>query len=302
MSKKTLRDAMEKSAALAARSSAGRVGALDEVLGAGPSSAPTPAKILPGARILPLEQIEADPHQPRRTMDRETLQGLADSIHENGVLQAIVVRWEPETKVYRVITGHRRTAAAKLAKLDTIPAIVQPENYDGRITLQHQLVENIQREGIPPIEEARALQALIDTQGLSQRDVAKRLGKQVVYVNELLTILKIEPKLLARAGHLPKRVLVEIGRGKNVTDQERLLATALSSESPHTVVKRARAFKTRAALPRSVRSYKLQDRGATVTVSFNRPDDEVSHDDVLAAVTQVARQLMDAGAKLDHRP
>jgi ParB family chromosome partitioning protein len=291
MSKKNLKDAMQKSAALAARSSAGREGALDEVLGGTASGTPAPAKILPGARLVPLDQVEPDPQQPRQTMDKDALRDLADSIRENGVLQPITVRWNPSAKIYRVITGHRRTAAARLAKLDAIPAIVQPENYDDRKTLQHQLVENIQREGIPPVEEARALQALIDTQGLSQREVAKRLGKQVIYVNELLTILKIEPQLLARALRLPKRALVEIGRGKNKADQERLLAAALSSGSPHTEVRKARETKKKSSLPRSVRSFRVEDLKATVTVSFAKSDDDVSLDDVIVALTKVLRKI-----------
>jgi ParB/RepB/Spo0J family partition protein len=293
MSKKTLKDAMHKSAALAARSSAGSASALDEVLGATPSAVPAPAKILPGARLVPLNQVEPDPKQPRRTMDQEALRDLADSIRENGVLQPITVRWNPAARVYRVITGHRRAAAARPAKLDAIPAIVQAENYDERRTLQHQLVENIQREGIPPVEEARALQALIDAQGLSQHGVAKRLGKQVIYVNELLTILKIEAALLAKATHLPKRVLVEIGRGKNRLDQERLLAAALSSSSPHAEVRRARQTKKKATLPRSIRSFRVEEQRATVTVSFAKPDDQVSLDDISSALTKVLRRITD---------
>jgi ParB-like partition proteins len=291
MSKKNFKDAMQKSAALAAQSSTVRAGALDQVLGGPAPDALAPAKILPGARLVPLAQVEPDPMQPRQTMDKEALKDLADSIRENGVLQPITVHWNSGSKVYRVITGHRRTAAAKLAKLDTIPAIVQPENYDERRTLQHQLVENIQREGIPPIEEARALQALIDTQGISQREVAKRLGKQVIYVNELLTILKIEPPILAKAAHLPKRVLVEIGRGKSKTDQERLLAAALSSASPHTEVKRAREVKKRATLPRSVRTFRVDSLKATVTVAFAKSDDDVTPEDLVEALTKVVQQL-----------
>lgn len=291
MSKKTLKDAMHKSAALAARSSAGRVSALDEVLGATPSAVPAPAKILPGARLIPVDQVEPDPRQPRQTMDQDALRDLADSIRENGVLQPITVRWLPSARFYRVITGHRRTAAARLARLDLIPAIVQPENYDERRTLQRQLVENIQREGIPPIEEARALQALIDEESLSQREVAKRLGKQVIYVNELLTILKIDSQLLAKALRLPKRALVEIGRSKNRLDQERLLAAALSSGSPHTEVRRARHTKRKAMLPRSIRSFRVDELRATVTVSFAKSDDQVSLDDISSALTKVLRRI-----------
>ncbi len=290
MTKKNLKEAMQRSAALAARSTATRSDALEQVLGGAPASAPA-FKILPGARLIPLDQIEPDPKQPRQTMDQAALRDLAASIRENGVLQPITVRWNPEAKIYRIITGHRRVAAAKLARIETVPAIVQPDTFDERRTLQHQLVENIQREGIPPIEEARGLQAFVESQGISQREAAKRLGKQVVYVNELLTILKIEPELLSKGPALPKRALVEIGRGGDRDERERLLKAALASDSPHTEVKREKAKAKEESAPHCRKHYDVPEAQATVTVAFERPAHEVTSEDVITTLTKVVQRL-----------
>ncbi|MBZ5639210.1 MAG: ParB/RepB/Spo0J family partition protein [Acidobacteriia bacterium] len=302
MSKKDLKAAMTRTAALAARSSAAHTGALEQVLGGAAADAPMPAKILPGARLIPLDEIEPDPQQPRQTMDKAALADLAASIRENGVLQPITVRWIAEHKVYRIITGHRRVTAARLAKIGTVPAIVQPESFDQRKTLLHQLVENIQREGIPPIEEARALQAFTESQGISQREAAKRLGKQVVYVNELLTILKIEPKLLVKASTLPKRALVEIGRGKDQAEQERLLKAALSSSTPHAELKREKAKAKESAAPHCRKHYDVPESSATVTVTFDRDSEEVSSEDVIEALTKVVQRLAAEGISVTTKP
>lgn len=295
MSKKDLKAAMQRTADFAARSSTTREDAFDHVLGAAPAAS-APAKMLPGARLVPIAQVEPDPNQPRQTMDKDSLADLAASIRENGVLQPITVRWDAPARVYWVITGHRRTAAARAAGLSEIPAIVQPEAYDQQKTLQHQLVENIQREGIPPVEEARAVQALIESQAISGREASRRLGKGPIYVSELQAILKIEPKLLDKAAHLPKRALVEIGRGKDRAEQERLLNAALTSKSPHTEVKRERDKARQSESPRSVQRFDVKDVGATVAVTFNRDAKDVSSADVLGALAIVVDRLAKDGS------
>jgi len=300
MSKKDLKAAMQRTADLAARSSTAREGAFDQVLGAAPA-AQAPAKMLPGARLVPIEQIKPDPNQPRKTMNKESLADLAASIREDGVLQPITVRWDSIARVYWIITGHRRVAAGRLAELTEIPALVQSDDYNQQKTLQHQLVENIQREGIPPVEEARAVQMFIDSQGISGREAGRRLGKGPIYVSELQAILKIEPKLLDKAAHLPKRALVEIGRGKNRAEQERLLNAALTSKTPHSEVKRERDRARNPESHRSVHRFDVEDVGATVAVTFNRGTEEVTSDDVLAVLEKVIDRLArDGSGKPNH--
>jgi ParB family chromosome partitioning protein len=301
MSKKDLKAAMQRTADLAARSSTAREGAFDQVLGAAPAM-PAPAKLLPGARLVPIGQIKPDPNQPRKTMNKESLADLASSIREDGVLQPITVRWDASTRVYWIITGHRRVAAGRLAELTEIPALVQADDFNQQKTLQHQLVENIQREGIPPVEEARAVQMFLDSQGISGREAGRRLGKGPIYVSELQAILKIEPKLLDKAAHLPKRALVEIGRGKNPAEQERLLNAALTSKTPHAEVKRERDKARKPESPRSVHRFDVEDVGATVAVTFNRKAETVSAEDVLSALEKVVERLAKEGSgKLSQR-
>src|SRR5262245_21922104 len=124
------------------------------------------------AREVALDHIDEDLNQPRKTMYKQSLEELAQSIKENGVLQPITLSHTEATDRYTIVAGHRRVAAARIAGLTTVPAIIKPEGYNEQRRLQEQLVENLQRENIPPIEEAQALQTFMETTGLSLRKAA----------------------------------------------------------------------------------------------------------------------------------
>lgn len=151
-------------------------------------------KRLSGARMIDIYRIKPDPIQPRKRRDDKNLNELAASIKEHGVLQPITVEYVEERDYFKIINGERRFKAAKLARLSELPCIIK--NVDRRIRLIHQLIENIQRQDLPPLEEAEAIQTLIENRrvenpGYSQRDAAKDLSLPKTYVNEMLSLLKL---------------------------------------------------------------------------------------------------------------
>src|SRR5438093_1661684 len=122
---------------------------------------------------LPVETIHANPRQPRRRFDHDATNGLADSIRAQGVVQPVIVRSRPEGG-WELIAGERRWRAAREAGLATLPAVVR--DADDRDSFLLALVENVVREDLSPVEEARAFAVLMDEFGLSLGDLAQRVG------------------------------------------------------------------------------------------------------------------------------
>jgi len=142
---------------------------------------------------LPIEWLQRGKYQPRRDIDQEALQELANSIKAQGVMQPIVVRpvsnAEKPAVRYEIIAGERRWRATQLAGLDTIPAVVREVGDDAAIAMA--LIENIQRENLNPIEEAVALQRLKDQFELTHQEVADAVGKSRVTVTNLLRLMSL---------------------------------------------------------------------------------------------------------------
>ena len=139
-------------------------------------------------RELPIELIAPHPRQPRRRFDEESLQGLAGSLGERGVLQPVLVR--PQAGgTYELIAGERRWRAARIAGLQAIPALVRPR--EDAEALELALIENMAREDLSPIEQARACAALVDELGLSREEVGRRIGRSRVSVTNLVRLLDL---------------------------------------------------------------------------------------------------------------
>src|SRR3984957_18465698 len=139
-------------------------------------------------RELPVELIVANPNQPRRHFDEEALNALAGSLGEQGVLQPVLVRPKPGG-TYELVAGERRWRAAQIAGLSEIPALVRPR--DDAATLELALIENMAREDLNPIEEARACAALVEELGLTREQVGRRVGRGRVAVSNLLCLLDL---------------------------------------------------------------------------------------------------------------
>ena len=153
-----------------------------------------------GVRMIPVGRITPNPEQPRLAMDEATLAELAASIREHGVLQPILVR-PLENDQFQLIAGERRWRAAQLAGLHEVPVVVQ--EVDTRSAFERALVDNLQRADLGPLEEAAAFQRLIDEFGLTQEQVAERIGKDRSTVANSIRLLKLPA---------PVRQLVEDNR------------------------------------------------------------------------------------------
>lgn len=190
---------------------------------------------------LGIEQIEPNPEQPRTRFTDEALNDLAQSISANGIIQPLVVRRKGES--YQIVAGERRWRAAQRAGLRRIPVVVR-EVEDEKL-LELALVENIQRQELNPVEEARAFRKLIDTVGLTQEMVSERVGKERSMIATSLRLLKLPEEVLALVeeekitpGHarvllmaddpsLQKRVARTIvSMGLSVRETERMIKTA----------------------------------------------------------------------------
>jgi ParB family chromosome partitioning protein len=149
---------------------------------------------------LPLDAIHPNPRQPRRRFEPEATTGLASSLKHQGVLQPVVVR-PRAAGGYELVAGERRWRAAREAGLDTLPALVR--DTDDRETLLLSLVENVAREDLSPVEEARAYAALVDEFELSLGELAERVGRSKAGVSNRLRLLE-----------LPEEVLWMLARGE----------------------------------------------------------------------------------------
>lgn len=145
-------------------------------------------------RALAPELISPNPHQPRTDFDEAALLGLADSIRARGVLQPVLVRPLPGG-TYELIAGERRWRAAQLAELEAIPAIIR--HHDDAASLEVALIENMAREDLNPVEEARACAALTEELGLSREQVGARVGRSRVAVSNLIRLLDLPDEVLA---------------------------------------------------------------------------------------------------------
>ncbi len=143
--------------------------------------------------ILKLSMVDPKSDQPRKYFDKEALEELAESIKENGLLQPILVREYGEGR-YQIIAGERRFRASKIAGLEEIPAIIL--DRDDKKAAEIALIENIQRENLNPIEEAMAFKALADEYGLTQEELAERVGKSRSAIANSTRLLDLPEEVL----------------------------------------------------------------------------------------------------------
>ncbi|HYC89299.1 MAG TPA: ParB/RepB/Spo0J family partition protein [Thermoanaerobaculia bacterium] len=162
--------------------------------------APAPAAASPGSGLanVPIEQIQPNPYQPRKTFNDASIEELSRSVREHGIIQPLVVTKIGDNK-YRLIAGERRFRAAQKAELKSVPVVIKETMADGDV-LQVALIENIQREDLNPIEEAYAYHQLHEEFQLTQEEISKRVGKERSTVANFLRLMKLPDavkKLLA---------------------------------------------------------------------------------------------------------
>lgn len=171
-------------------------------------------------RELPVERIERGRYQPRVHFDQAALEELSESIKAQGVVQPVVVR--PVGSSYELLAGERRWRAAQMAGLQSIPAVVR--DIDDQAAAAIGLIENIQREDLNPLEEARALERLIEEFGLTHQEVAEAVGRSRVAVSNLLRLLELnaDVKQMVEEGRL------EMGHARALLGARGSLQSALA--------------------------------------------------------------------------
>jgi ParB family chromosome partitioning protein len=175
---------------MAQRKALGR--GLSALLGTPTPDAPTPALEQEKLREIDIDRIVPNTQQPRKYFNDEGLNELADSIRVHGVIQPIIVQPLPDN-FYELIAGERRWRAAQRVGMLRLPAIVRDQ--DGDSSLEIALIENLQREDLNPIEEAQAYEKLIVEFGLTQEEVARRVGKSRVTITNMLRLLRLPPEV-----------------------------------------------------------------------------------------------------------
>ena len=161
-------------------------------------AAPAPAGPQTGLMYVPIEQIAPNPLQPRKTFNDDSIDELSRSVREHGIIQPLVVTRSGDHK-YKLIAGERRYRAAQRAGLATVPIVVKEEMGEGD-ALQVALIENIQREDLNPIEEALAYHQLHEEFGLTQEEIARRVGKERSTVANFLRLMKLHQPFRVAAG------------------------------------------------------------------------------------------------------
>ena len=198
-----------------------------------------------GSLSLPISQVESYSGQPRKHFDEESLQELADSITEHGIIQPLTVR-KLSSGYYQIIAGERRWRAARLAGLQEVPVIVM--EADDRKAAELAMIENLQREDLNPMEEAAGFQSLIETYHMTQEEAAQRVGKSRSAVTNALRLLGLSPsvrKLVEEnkltAGHA--RALVPLSPSLQESAANAIIAGGLSVRQTEALVKRLSAEK-----------------------------------------------------------
>ena len=171
-----------------------------------------------------VDQIEANPFQPRSTFDEDALNELANSIREKGVIQPITVR-KIKAEKYQIVAGERRWRASKLVGLNKIPAVIR--NFDDQEMLEIALIENIQREDLNPVEEAKAYKEMLDNFEITQAELAKQVGKSRSNVSNMVRLLKLAEKV---KNHL-ERGTITIGHARALLSLDKEAAQVAACEN-----------------------------------------------------------------------
>ena len=206
-----------------------------------------------GSLSIPISQVESYSGQPRKHFDEESLQELADSITEHGIIQPLTVR-KLSSGYYQIIAGERRWRAARLAGLQEVPVIVM--EADDRKAAELAMIENLQRADLNPMEEAAGFQSLIETYHMTQEEAAQRVGKSRSAVTNALRLLGLSPsvrKLVEEnkltAGHA--RALVPLSPSLQESAANAIIAGGLSVRQTEALVKRLSAEKKESKKPRN---------------------------------------------------
>lgn len=198
-----------------------------------------------GLKQVELNKIQAGKYQPRRAFSEDSLNELADSIKAQGVIQPIVLRTIAEGR-YEIVAGERRFRAAKLANLESIPAVVKELPDEAAIAIA--LIENIQREDLNPIEEGLSLQRLIDEFEMTHEQVANAVGKSRTAVSNLIRLIGLEGEVrelvelnYLQMGHA--RALLSLSGSQQIATAQTIVSKELSVRETEDLIRRLQNLK-----------------------------------------------------------
>ena len=202
-----------------------------------PKSEPVEEKAEP--QVLKISQVEPNRNQPRKQFDKEGLQELAGSIKQYGIIQPIIVAKKDD--YYEIIAGERRWRAAKMAGLKEVPVVIR--EYSEKEIAEISLIENIQRENLNPIEEAKAYKSLIEEYNLTQEELSERISKSRTQITNTMRLLKLHEKVQKMlidgslsAGHARALLGLEIQEEQLITAQK-IVAENLSVRQTEDLVR-----------------------------------------------------------------
>lgn len=241
----------------------------------------------PVGRLVPIETIDANPHQPRQAMG--DLSELMASISEKGIIEPLIVRQRGSR--YQIVAGERRYQAAVQVGLQELPVIVR--DVDDQEMIEIALVENLQRKDLTPFEEAEALQALLAGTGCTHEDLARRLGKSRTAVTESLSLNKIpdEVKELCRLADITsKSLLLEIVRQPDTAKMTALVEQIANRGSVTREEVRRQAAKPKRGRPRAyVFTYKPTTKAFSLHLKFRKT--EVERQEIITALENILEEL-----------
>lgn len=245
---------------------------------------------VPVGRMVPIEQIDPNPDQPRQAMG--DLSELISSITEKGIIEPLVVRQRGSR--YQIIAGERRYHASIQAGLQELPVVVR--DVDETEMLELALVENLQRKDLTPFEEAEALQSLAQRCGYTHEDLAKRLGKSRTSITESLTLHNMPPdvrKVCRLADITNKSVLLQIVRQGDAQKMLALVEKIASKGATTREQVRKETQKPKAGRPKSFTfNFKPQNKSFALRLSFNKRT--ASKDDVIEVLQEIISELRKA--------
>ncbi len=244
----------------------------------------------PVGRVVPIDQIDPNPNQPRQVMG--DLTELMASISEKGIIEPLIVRQKGER--FQIVAGERRYQAAVQVGLMELPVVIR--DVDDREMLEIALVENLQRKDLTPFEEAEALQSLVQKYGHTHEDLARRLGKSRTAVTESLSLAKMpeEVKNLCRLADISsKSLLLEVVRQpdtpKMIALVEKLARGGLSTREQV----RKQTAKPKVGRPKAFTfSYRAPTKAYALKLSFRKG--QVQHDEVIEALEAILTELRGA--------
>ncbi len=228
-------------------------------------------------RMIPADLVRPNPNQPRKRIDPESIAALAEAVGAAGVIQPLIVRQLPEG-TYELIAGERRWRASREAGLAEVPAVIRDEDEPQR--LQTALIENMAREDLNPVDEARACATLVDDLGLTKEELARRVGRSRVAVSNLIRLLDLpDPALdLLRSKQLSE------GHGRAIlqargTDARRRLARQAATEgwSVRETERRAK-LATKASGSRPGRGRRSADEAEAITEAEDALEEAIGRD------------------------